>query len=182
MEFLPYHFLLATLGISSNLKYQDVATGQMVSEIHTKGGAPCSMTQNPWNAICHIGHQNGTVSLWSPNSSDPLVKLLAHKGPVRSLAVDREGRYMVSAGQDMKMAVWDIRMFKEVNSYFTRTPAKSVAISDTGLTAVVSSKLLISITEAMLTMPSRAGARVQRYGRGSFQNTRLYKRRCKAHT
>ncbi|KAJ4416687.1 putative U3 small nucleolar RNA-associated protein 7 [Gnomoniopsis sp. IMI 355080] len=136
MEFLPYHFLLATLGISSNLKYQDVATGQMVSEIHTKGGAPCSMTQNPWNAICHIGHQNGTVSLWSPNSSDPLVKLLAHKGPVRSLAVDREGRYMVSAGQDMKMAVWDIRMFKEVNSYFTRTPAKSVAISDTGLTAV----------------------------------------------
>lgn len=138
MEFLPYHFLLATLGISSNLKYQDVATGQMVSEIHTKGGAPCSMTQNPWNAICHVGHQNGTVSLWSPNSSDPLVKLLAHKGPVRSLAVDREGRYMVSTGQDMKMAVWDIRMFKEVNSYFTRTPAQSVAISDTGLTAVVS--------------------------------------------
>lgn len=136
MEFLPYHFLLATLGISSNLKYQDVSTGQLVSEIHTKGGAPCSMTQNPWNAICHIGHQNGTVTLWSPNSSEPLVKLLAHKGPIRSLAVDREGRYMVSAGQDKKMAVWDIRMFKEVNSYFTRTPASSVAISDTGLTAV----------------------------------------------
>lgn len=138
MQFLPYHFLLATLGISSNLKYQDVSTGQLVAEIHTKGGAPCSMTQNPWNAINHIGHQNGTISLWSPNTSDPLVKLLAHKGPVRALAVDREGRYMVSAGQDMKMAVWDIRMFKEVNSYFTRTPAKSVAISDTGLTAVVS--------------------------------------------
>ncbi|PSR85571.1 WD40-repeat-containing domain protein [Coniella lustricola] len=136
MEFLPYHFLLATLGMSSNLKYQDVSTGQLVSEIHTKGGAPCSMTQNPWNAICHIGHQNGTVTLWSPNSSDPLVKLLAHKGPVRSMAVDREGRYMVTAGQDKKMAVWDVRMFKEVNSYFTRAPATSVAISDTGLTAV----------------------------------------------
>ncbi|ROW17114.1 hypothetical protein VPNG_01182 [Cytospora leucostoma] len=136
MEFLPYHFLLATLGMSSNLKYQDVSTGQLVSEIHTKGGAPCSLTQNPWNAVCHIGHQNGTVTLWSPNSAEPLVKLLAHKGPVRSLAVDREGRYMVSTGQDMRMAVWDIRMFKEVNSYFTRAPASSVAISDTGLTAV----------------------------------------------
>ncbi|KUI55344.1 putative U3 small nucleolar RNA-associated protein 7 [Cytospora mali] len=136
MEFLPYHFLLATLGMSSNLKYQDVSTGQLVSEIHTKGGAPCSLTQNPWNAVCHIGHQNGTVTLWSPNSSEPLVKLLAHKGPVRSLAVDREGRYMVSTGQDMRMAVWDIRMFKEVNSYFTRSPASSVAISDSGLTAV----------------------------------------------
>lgn len=143
MEFLPYHFLLATLGMSSNLKYQDVSTGQIVSEIHTKGGAPCSLTQNPWNAILHIGHQNGTVSLWSPNSSDPLVKLLAHKGPIRSLAVDREGRYMVTAGQDKKMAVWDIRMFKEVNSYFTRTPASSVAISDTGLTAVVRSSVLL---------------------------------------
>lgn len=34
------------------------------------------------------------------------------------------------------MAVWDIRMFREVNNYFTRTPASSVAISDTGITAV----------------------------------------------
>jgi U3 small nucleolar RNA-associated protein 7 len=76
------------------------------------------------------------VTLWSPNSTTPLVKLLAHRGPVRSLAVDREGRYMVSTGQDMKMSVWDIRMFKEVNSYFTRQPATSVSISDTGLTAV----------------------------------------------
>jgi len=43
---------------------------------------------------------------------------------------------MVSTGQDSKMSVWDIRMFKEVNSYFTRQPASSVAISDRGLTAV----------------------------------------------
>ena len=43
---------------------------------------------------------------------------------------------MVSTGQDMKMSVWDIRMFKEVNSYFTRQPASSVSISDRGLTAV----------------------------------------------
>ncbi|KAI2611488.1 BING4CT-domain-containing protein [Hypoxylon fragiforme] len=136
MEFLPYHFLLATLGMSGFLKYQDVSTGQLVTEIPTKLGAPVSFTQNPYNAVVHAGHQNGTVTLWSPNSSEPLVKLLAHKGPVRSLAVDREGRYMVSAGQDCKMAVWDIRMFKEVNSYFTRQPASSIAISDRGLTAV----------------------------------------------
>ncbi|KAI1139551.1 BING4CT-domain-containing protein [Hypoxylon sp. FL0543] len=136
MEFLPYHFLLATLGMSGFLKYQDVSTGQLVAEIPTRLGAPVSLTQNPYNAVLHVGHQNGTVTLWSPNSTEPLVKLLAHKGPVRSLAVDREGRYMVSAGQDCKMAVWDIRMFKEVNSYFTRQPASSIAISDRGLTAV----------------------------------------------
>lgn len=122
--------------INGQLKYQDTSTGQIVGEVATKQGSPVSMTQNPYNAVLHVGHQNGTVTLWSPNSSDPLVKLLAHRGPVRSLAVDREGRYMVSTGQDMKMAVWDIRMFKEVNNYFTRAPASSVSISDSGLTAV----------------------------------------------
>lgn len=102
----------------------------------TKLGQPVSLGQNRYNAIMHVGHQNGAVTLWSPNSQEPLVKLLAHRGPVRSLAMDRVGRYMVSTGQDQRMAVWDIRMFKEVNSYFTRQPASSLAISDTGLTAV----------------------------------------------
>ncbi|KAH7357035.1 putative U3 small nucleolar RNA-associated protein 7 [Rhexocercosporidium sp. MPI-PUGE-AT-0058] len=136
MEFLPYHYLLATVGNAGYLKYQDVSTGQMVIETPTKLGSPTALTQNPQNAILHMGHQNGTVTLWSPNSPTPLVKLLAHRGPVRAMSIDREGRYMVSTGQDLKMSVWDIRMFKEVNSYFTRQPASSVAISDRGLTAV----------------------------------------------
>ena len=34
----------------------------------------------------------GTVTLWSPNMSTPLVKMLTHKGPVMSLAVDNTGR------------------------------------------------------------------------------------------
>ncbi|KAK8086280.1 hypothetical protein PG994_001254 [Apiospora phragmitis] len=136
MDFLPYHYLLTTLGLTGWLKYTDVSTGQLVSEIRTGLGQPVSMTLNPWNAIVHAGHGNGTVTLWTPNSSEPLVKLLCHKGPVKALAVDREGRYMVSCGNDRKMAVWDIRMFREVNSYFTRTPASSVSISDRGVTAV----------------------------------------------
>ena len=108
----------------------------MVIEMPTRQGTPTSLSQNPFNAIFHIGHQNGTVTLWSPNSTIPLVKLLTHKGPVRSTAIDREGRYMVSTGQDMKMAVWDIRTFKEVNNYFLRQPGTSVAISDRNMTAV----------------------------------------------
>jgi U3 small nucleolar RNA-associated protein 7 len=84
----------------------------------------------------HVGHQNGTVSLWSPNNTTPLAKMLCHRGPVRSLTMDREGRYMVSTGQDSKMAVWDVRMFKPVNEYFLRRPGASVDISDRNLTAV----------------------------------------------
>jgi U3 small nucleolar RNA-associated protein 7 len=102
----------------------------------TRLGSPTSMSQNPYNAIINIGHQNGTVTLWSPNSTSPLVKILAHKGPVRASAVDREGRYMVTTGQDMKMSVWDIRTFREVNNYFVRRPGTSLAISDRNLVAV----------------------------------------------
>ena len=43
---------------------------------------------------------------------------------------------MVSTGQDMKFAVWDVRMFKEVNSYFLRRPGSSVSISERGLVGV----------------------------------------------
>jgi U3 small nucleolar RNA-associated protein 7 len=136
MQFLPYHFLLATVGNAGYLKYTDTSTGQMVIEMPTRQGSPTSFAQNPYNAILHVGHQNGTVTLWSPNSTTPLVKILAHRGPVRSMAIDREGRYMVSTGQDLKMAVWDVRMFKEVNNYFLRQPGSSVAISDRNLTAV----------------------------------------------
>lgn len=136
MEFLPYHFLLATIGNAGYLKWMDTSTGHMVAEMPTKLGSPTALAQNPYNAILHVGHQNGTVSLWSPNSTTPLVKMLAHRGPVRSISMDREGRYMVSAGADSQMAVWDIRMFKPVHNYFLRQPGSSVAISDRGLTAV----------------------------------------------
>ena len=136
MEFLPYHFLLATIGNAGYLKYTDTSTGQMVIELPTKKGAPTTFAHNPYNAICHVGHQDGTVSLWSPNSTSPLVKLLSHRGPVRSLAVDRQGRYMVSAGQDLRVSVWDIRNFKEISNYGMRRPGTSVDISDRGLTSV----------------------------------------------
>ncbi|EME48644.1 hypothetical protein DOTSEDRAFT_141890 [Dothistroma septosporum NZE10] len=136
MEFLPYHFLLATIGKAGWLKWQDTSTGKLVMQVGTKQGTPTAFSQNPYNAVLHVGHQNGTVSLWSPNVTTPLVKMLCHRGPVRSLAVDREGRYMVSTGQDMKMAVWDVRNFKPVHEYFLRQPGSSLAISDTNLTAV----------------------------------------------
>ncbi|TGZ84381.1 small nucleolar ribonucleo protein complex subunit [Ascodesmis nigricans] len=137
MQFLPYHFLLATIGSAGYLKYHDTSTGNLVTELRTGLGTPTAMTQNRRNAILHIGHHNGTVTLWTPNLSKPAVTILAHKGPVRAVAVDRGGYYMASAGSDGRMNIFDIRnTFKEVHSYFTPTPATCVSISDTGLLGV----------------------------------------------
>lgn len=133
LDFLPYHYLLTTAGNSGFLRYQDVSTGSLVSEIRTKLGPTQAMKQNPWNAVMHLGHGNGTVSLWTPSMHAPVVKIQASKGPVRDIAIDREGKYMAVSGSDKTLKIWDLRKFEELESYFTATPASSLDISDTGL-------------------------------------------------
>ncbi|TBU54515.1 BING4CT-domain-containing protein [Dichomitus squalens] len=114
LEFLPYHWLLVSVGNAGYLKYQDTSTGQLVVEHRTKLGACHTMCQNPHNAVIHLGHQNGTVTLWTPNLPHPAVRLLAHLGPVASVSVDPSsaGRYMATAGQDGTVKVWDCRNWK----------------------------------------------------------------------
>ncbi|RPA78624.1 BING4CT-domain-containing protein [Ascobolus immersus RN42] len=136
MEFLPYHFLLVTVGNAGYLKYQDTSTGQLVTEIRTGMGAPTAMAQNPRNAIILLGHTNGTVTMWSPNLHEPHVKVLCHHGPVRCIAVNRLGTYMVTGGADSKVHVWDLRHYRQVHTYYTPTPPTSLSISDTGLLCI----------------------------------------------
>lgn len=66
----------------------------------TKQGPCGAMRQNPWNGVLCLGHGNGTVTMWTPNISTPVVRMLCHHGPVRSLAADREGRHLVTTGAD----------------------------------------------------------------------------------
>jgi U3 small nucleolar RNA-associated protein 7 len=155
LSFLPYHFLLAGIENSGFLRYTDTSTGQIVAEHPTRKGSPTALAQNPYNAILHVGHQNGTVSLWSPNSTTPLVKIQAHAGPVRSVAMDRSGHYMLSAGQDLRLKLWDIRTFKEIHSYNTFHPASSISISDRGLAAIGASTS-VTIWKDLFTTPSTA--------------------------
>lgn len=137
LEYLNFHYLLASAGNTGMLKYVDVSTGKLVSELRTRLGPTQSMTQNPYNAVMHLGHGNGTVTLWSPTVKEPLAKLLVHRGPIRSLAIDREGKYMACAASDKTVKIWDIRNFKEhVHSYYSPTPATSLNISDTGLLGI----------------------------------------------
>ena len=52
------------------------------------------------------------------------------------MAIDREGKYMVTGGQDRRMAIWDLRMYKETHTYTTPAPPTYLDISDTGLLGV----------------------------------------------
>lgn len=59
LQYLPYHFLLASISIPGKLSYTDISTGTMISELPTKLGPPSSLCQNPHNGILHTGHRNG---------------------------------------------------------------------------------------------------------------------------
>lgn len=138
LEFLHYHWLLCTIGHFGQLQYQDISSGQIVSRHLTKSG-PCHvMKQNPTNAVIHCGHINGSVTLWSPSSSQYLVKLLCHKGaPLKSLAIDPSGTYMVTGGGESQVKIWDLRMYKELHHYWTiGGPPISIDISQKSILGI----------------------------------------------
>ncbi|KAG6371451.1 WD40-repeat-containing domain protein [Boletus reticuloceps] len=161
LEFLPYHWLLATVGNPGYLKYQDTSTGAIVAEHRTKAGACRTMTQNRHNAIIHLGHQNGVVSLWTPNLPRPAVQLLTHLGPVLSLSVDPStgGRYMASSGADGTVKVWDCRNWKgAVREWATRGGGAELEWSAKGALAVATGGSVNVYTKPSIQTPFAAKA------------------------
>eukprot|EP00520_Triparma_pacifica_P018180 CAMPEP_0118667736 /NCGR_PEP_ID=MMETSP0785-20121206/19955_1 /TAXON_ID=91992 /ORGANISM="Bolidomonas pacifica, Strain CCMP 1866" /LENGTH=566 /DNA_ID=CAMNT_0006562229 /DNA_START=38 /DNA_END=1734 /DNA_ORIENTATION=+ len=134
--FLPHHWLLCSVGRAGWLKYTDTSTGEKVGEFRTKLGSCGVMEQNTYNAVVNLGHGNGCVTMWSPASSTPLVKMLCHRGRITALANDLGGNYMVTAGVDKQVKVWDLRTFKSVHSYFSHNDVNSLDISQRGVLAV----------------------------------------------
>ncbi|KAJ1825359.1 putative U3 small nucleolar RNA-associated protein 7 [Coemansia sp. RSA 2599] len=135
LGFLPFHFLLVSTGMTGKVVFQDVTEGHVVGEHRPGYGPSHQLRVNPYNAAVHVGHGNGTVTLWSPKQGQPLARVLCHKGPVQSMAIDRSGTYMATSGLDGRVKVWDIRRFQPLHEYTTQRPAQSLDISQRGLLA-----------------------------------------------
>ena len=136
LEFLPYHWLLASIGRTGWLKYTDTSTGNLVCELRTRLGNCDTMCQNPHNSVIHLGHNNGVVTMWKPTMAKPLVTMMTHGAAVKAIAVDLSGRYMVTGGLDSQMKVWDLRTYRRLHEYFTPTPPTDIEVSQRGLVAV----------------------------------------------
>ncbi|XP_071979709.1 WD repeat-containing protein 46 isoform X4 [Engystomops pustulosus] len=153
MEFLPYHFLLATCSSTGFLQYLDVSVGKEISATCVRAGRLNVMCQNPHNAIIHLGHSNGTVSLWSPTVKEPLVKMICHNGAVRALSVDRTGMYMATSGTDKKMTIYDLRTYKPLSSCYLPLGAGTLCHSQTGLLAAGVGNIVQVYKDTHVTAP-----------------------------
>ncbi|OWF37440.1 WD repeat-containing protein 46-like isoform X2 [Mizuhopecten yessoensis] len=136
LEFLPFHFLLASSSSKGYLSWIDVSIGEKVAGHATGLGRLDVMCQNPNNATLCLGHSGGTVTMWSPNVKEPLVKMLCHRHGVRSIAVDPQGKYIATSGIDRKLKIWDIRNYKMLQSYQIGIGASSLAFSQRDMLAV----------------------------------------------
>ncbi|EAN31321.1 BING4CT (NUC141) domain protein [Theileria parva strain Muguga] len=133
LEYLYYHYLLVTIGEFGELCYQDVSTGEIVAKHNTKKG-PCHvMCQNKDNAVIHLGHKDGLVSLYVPNMEKNVLRMSCHKGPVTALCV--HNNYMVSSGIDGYWKVWDLRKYKDavVSQFIGSNPPTCITSSQTGV-------------------------------------------------
>ncbi|CAN1172022.1 Probable U3 small nucleolar RNA-associated protein 7 [Linum perenne] len=135
LQFLKNHFLLASLSKFGQLRYQDVTTGQMIGNIRTGMGRAETMQANPYNGVLAVGHSGGTVTMWKPTTSAPLVKMLCHHGPISALAFHPNGHLMATAGREKKIKIWDLRKF-EVIQTIPGHHAKTLDFSQKGLLAV----------------------------------------------
>ncbi|GMN33303.1 hypothetical protein TIFTF001_004081 [Ficus carica] len=134
LQFLKNHFLLASLNKSGQLHYQDVTMGEMVGNYKTGVGRTDVMKVNPFNGVVALGHSGGTVSMWKPTSSAPLLKILCHRGPVSALAFHPNGHLMATAGKEKKIKLWDLR---KLDSELQNLPghANTLDFSQKGLLA-----------------------------------------------
>ncbi|CAK5262201.1 unnamed protein product [Mycena citricolor] len=156
LEFLPFHWLLASVGNAGYLKYQDTSTGQLLVEQRTKFGACQVMTQNAHNAVIHLGHQNGRVTLWTPNMPNPAVQVLAHLGPVASVSIDPSsgGRYMGTAGRDGNVKIWDCRNWRgAVREWSARGGSAELEYSQRGALAVATGSTVNVYTAPTIQQP-----------------------------
>ncbi|KAK9871240.1 hypothetical protein WA026_011516 [Henosepilachna vigintioctopunctata] len=137
LEFLPYHFLLASCSDEGYLSWVDISIGKLISQYNSNLGRLAIMSQNPWNSLLCIGQSNGVISMWSPNTRDPVAKMLCETSPILGLDVDPHGRYMATSSSDRTIKLWDCRKLTgPIQHNRLSSSATLLNFSQTGMLAV----------------------------------------------
>ncbi|CAG9483526.1 unnamed protein product [Plasmodium vivax] len=134
LEFLPFHFLLTSIGEFGELVYQDISMGSIITRKRTKRG-PCKvMKQNKQDATIYLGHQNGHVTVWTPNIDKPVCDLYCHATPISAVAIHKN--YLITSSVDCTYKLWDMRKLQLMEDARSHNVINQMEISTTGLVAM----------------------------------------------
>ncbi|CAI5520985.1 unnamed protein product, partial [Closterium sp. Naga37s-1] len=173
LQYLPHHMLLASISKGGVLDYVDTTTGRHVAQCKTRKGRCDAITADSRTGVISLGHSNGTVSLWSPSMGTPLATLLAHHAPLTAIASDASsGRYLVTAGMEGRVRVWDVRTLRELHSYVSPTPARTVALSQRDMLAVGFGSAVEVWKEALTAKQHTPYLKLRIQSSGANRNTR----------
>lgn len=149
LDFLEYHFLLASASDKRYLVWKDISIGKDIASFPTKVKIT-NLTHNPQSGLLYCAHPNGTLSMWSPNHNRAVVSMLCHPAPVTGVTVSMDGNYFVTVGLDQKIKVWDLRnQYKCIKEHRIRQVTSCIHFSQRGLLGV-SSGSTVSIYKNVL--------------------------------
>ncbi|EWM18458.1 LigA protein [Kutzneria sp. 744] len=76
-----------------------------------EGGGVCAVAVSADGSFYATGQVSGTVSVWSVEDESRVAAVIAHRGPIDSLALSPDGRRVVTASfgkKDSSVRVWDL--------------------------------------------------------------------------
>jgi len=133
LHYLPFHFLMTSINSHGYLQYLDISLGKEIFCNHV--GEPGSlnvMKSNPTNGIIHLGHSNGTVTLWSPNQKSYVAKMLCHTSNILDTSISLDGNYMATSSMDSSIRIWDLRTWKNIAIHRLPKGARNIQFSQKG--------------------------------------------------
>jgi WD40 repeat protein len=100
---------------TSDLLVVDATTGAITLRVDTKAAAPTEAVADPMSRYIAIGTTIGTLLILDARDGHALSPpLQANDGPLLNVSLSPDGRYISTAGQPPRLAVWDTRTFRQV--------------------------------------------------------------------
>jgi WD40 repeat protein len=100
---------------TSDLLVVDATSGAVKLRVDTKAALPIEAAADPAGRYLAVGTGAGTLLFLDAKDGHPLAPpLQANDGSVHNISISPDGRYVSTAGQPPRLAVWDTRTFRQV--------------------------------------------------------------------
>lgn len=79
-----------------------------VQEIHQANVTAIAATPRGLASTIATGDDNGVIGIWRADAKKPIIKLMQHRGPISSLDLSDDGRWLAAASHDGDVTLWDL--------------------------------------------------------------------------